>query len=85
MKINTSRRVVRIKPKVRIWSVIEGSLEEVVPYKQFFFEWKGGCLLGDLLQHSWRTSKTNFCRKRGAKVAITLAPCRTNISIGASV
>ena len=46
MKINTSRRVVRIKPKVRIWSAIEGSLEEVVPYKQFFFEWKGGCLLG---------------------------------------
>jgi hypothetical protein len=31
MKINTSRRVVRIKPKVRIWSAIEGSLEEVVP------------------------------------------------------
>lgn len=28
MKINTSRRVVRIKPKVRIWSAIEGSLEE---------------------------------------------------------
>ena len=46
MKINASRRVVRIKPKVRIWSAIEGSLEEVVPDKQFFFEWKGGCLLG---------------------------------------
>ena len=46
MKINTSRRVVRIKPKVRIWSAIEGSLEEVVPDKQFFFEWKGECLLG---------------------------------------
>jgi len=30
----------------RIWSVVEGSVEEVVPYKQFFFEWKGGCLLG---------------------------------------
>jgi hypothetical protein len=30
---------------------------------------------GDPLQHSRRTSKTNFCRKRGAKVAITLAPC----------
>ena len=46
MKINTSRRVVRIKPKVRIWSAVEGSLEDVVPYKQFFFEWTGGCLLG---------------------------------------
>jgi len=46
MKISISRRVVRIKPKVRIWSAIEGSLEEVVPYKQFFFEWKVGCLLG---------------------------------------
>ena len=46
MKINASRRVVRIKSKVRIWSAIEGSLEEVVPDKQFFFEWKGGCLLG---------------------------------------
>jgi len=42
MKINTSHGVVQIKPKVRIWSAIEGSLEEVVPYKQFFFEWKGG-------------------------------------------
>jgi hypothetical protein len=46
MDNNISRRIVRIKPKVRIWSAVEGSLEEVVPYKQFFFEWKGGCLLG---------------------------------------
>jgi hypothetical protein len=46
MNLTIDTRAVPIKPKNRIWSLADGSLNEAVPYDQFFFQWEDGCFLG---------------------------------------
>jgi hypothetical protein len=46
MNLTTDTKAVPIKPKNRIWALADGSLNESVPYDQFFFQGENECFMG---------------------------------------